>query len=67
MLEVIRSKDLTLADKLVAYGALFYLITPMDFIPDAIPVVGYLDDFAVLGLALAYYAHRAKKKKSQKG
>lgn len=36
---VVRSKKLGKLDKLVAYGALFYLLTPLDFIPDHIPVV----------------------------
>jgi uncharacterized membrane protein YkvA (DUF1232 family) len=55
---VLQSKDLTLLDKLVAYGALFYLLTPFDLIPDYIPVFGLLDDFAILGLAIVYYAKR---------
>jgi uncharacterized membrane protein YkvA (DUF1232 family) len=55
MVKVIQSKQLTLVDKLVAYGALFYLITPFDLIPDQIPVIGYIDDFAILGFAMAYY------------
>lgn len=58
MLKVIRSEKLTTTDKLVAYGALFYLISPIDLIPDTIPVIGYLDDFAVLGMALWYYKRR---------
>jgi uncharacterized membrane protein YkvA (DUF1232 family) len=56
--KVLESKDLTILDKLVAYGALFYLLTPFDLIPDYIPVVGLLDDFAILGLAIVYYAKR---------
>ena len=32
-------------------GALAYLISPIDAIPDAIPVVGYTDDVGVLALA----------------
>lgn len=55
---VIRSDEITALDKLVAFGALFYLITPFDLIPDAIPVIGYLDDFVILGLAAVYYRKR---------
>jgi len=33
-------------------GALIYFISPVDVIPDFIPVVGYLDDAAVIGFAL---------------
>lgn len=29
-------------------GALGYLIFPLDFIPDAFPIVGYSDDFAAI-------------------
>ncbi|GAB4358315.1 MAG: hypothetical protein Kow0060_12210 [Methylohalobius crimeensis] len=35
----------------VAFG-LLYLINPMELIPDVIPVVGYLDDVAVMVLIL---------------
>jgi uncharacterized membrane protein YkvA (DUF1232 family) len=53
--QVISSKKLDLTDKLVAYGALFYLIFPLDLIPDHIPVIGLLDDYGVLGIAVGYY------------
>jgi uncharacterized membrane protein YkvA (DUF1232 family) len=53
---VVRSKELGRMEKLVAYGALFYLLTPIDFIPDQIPFFGLLDDFGALGIAIAYYA-----------
>lgn len=56
--KIIHSKKLASPDKFVAYGALFYLLTPVDFIPDNIPFFGLLDDFAVLGLAATYYAKR---------
>jgi uncharacterized membrane protein YkvA (DUF1232 family) len=55
---VVRSNKLSLVDKLVAYGALFYLIFPFDLIPDHIPVIGLLDDYAMLGFAIAYYLKR---------
>lgn len=56
--KVVRSKNLASPDKVVAYGALFYLLTPIDFIPDHIPVFGLLDDFGVLGIAAAYYTKK---------
>lgn len=31
-------------------GSLIYFLSPVDLIPDFIPVVGFLDDVAVLGL-----------------
>lgn len=58
LMKVLQSNDLHAFDKLVAYGALFYLVTPFDLIPDYIPVFGYMDDFIVLGLAAAYYLKR---------
>ena len=61
MTSVIVSKNLTLVDKLVAYGALFYLILPFDLIPDSIPVFGYVDDFGILGFASVYYIKRFPK------
>lgn len=55
---VLKSAELTAVDKLVAFGALFYLITPFDLIPDAIPVFGLVDDFIILGVAALYYRTR---------
>lgn len=36
----------------VALGA-FYLLSPIDLIPDFIPVIGHLDDLALLGFLVA--------------
>lgn len=33
-------------------GALLYLLTPVDAIPDFIPIIGFVDDLAVLRLCL---------------
>ena len=35
-------------DKALIIGALGYMISPLDVIPDAIPIAGLTDDFAVL-------------------
>lgn len=49
-------KDPTVSrfEKAIIYGALGYLILPLDLIPDAIPFLGYLDDLKVLNIALDY-------------
>jgi len=36
-------------------GALIYFLSPIDFIPDFIPVLGFLDDTFVLGLVLKQF------------
>jgi uncharacterized membrane protein YkvA (DUF1232 family) len=56
--KAITSKDLNRFEKFAAYGALFYLISPFDLIPDHIPVFGLLDDYVVLGLVVAFYVKR---------
>lgn len=46
--------------KAIIIGALGYFISPVDVIPDAIPVVGYTDDLGVLTGAVAAVAAHIK-------
>ena len=46
--EQIKSPDIPLRLKLVIAGALLYLISPIDVVSDAIPVIGLLDDMTVI-------------------
>lgn len=48
----LQSKDVSLKDKAMVVGALGYLISPLDVMPDAIPIVGLTDDLAVLGYVI---------------
>jgi len=61
ILKVIKSKNLSTFDKLIAYGSLFYLINVFDLIPDHIPGIGLVDDFLILGFVAAYYLKRYPK------
>lgn len=40
-------------------GALGYFLNPMDLVPDVIPVLGYADDAAVMGIVLGTVNHLA--------
>jgi len=42
-------------------GALIYFLSPVDLIPDAIPVAGYVDDAAVIAFVVSYLSHDVNK------
>ncbi len=44
----LQSDKVSRADKAMIIGALGYMISPLDVIPDAIPIAGLTDDLAVL-------------------
>lgn len=54
----------------VIIGALGYFISPIDLVPDALPVVGFTDDLAVMAGAVvtvaAYINEEVKEKARQK-
>ena len=44
----LQSDKVSKTDKALIIGALGYMISPLDAIPDAIPIVGLTDDLGVL-------------------
>ena len=44
----LESDQVSLKDKATIIGALGYLVSPLDVVPDAIPIAGLSDDLAVL-------------------
>ena len=44
----IRDKRTPLLPKMIAVGVVAYALSPIDLIPDFIPVLGYLDDLLIL-------------------
>ncbi|HEY1417785.1 MAG TPA: YkvA family protein [Myxococcaceae bacterium] len=47
--------------KLVGVAAVAYVIWPLDLIPDAIPVVGWLDDVGILAAAAAFLVAEVRR------
>lgn len=54
---VATDKRTPIKDKAVIYGVLGYFILPFDFMPDAIPFVGFSDDLSALAWAIATISH----------
>lgn len=52
--------------KTVIYGALGYLISPLDAIPDLTPLIGYTDDLGAITAALALIAAHIKPEHTTK-
>ncbi|MCQ1528873.1 hypothetical protein SDC9_98583 [bioreactor metagenome] len=48
LIRYIKDKEVSIFKKLLIFGGLFYLIFPMDIVPDFIIGLGILDDAAVL-------------------
>ena len=49
----LKRKDTPLLAKIAAGVTVGYALSPIDLIPDFIPVLGYLDDFIILPLLIA--------------
>lgn len=49
----LKSKETPLAAKLLAGITVIYALSPIDLIPDFIPVLGYLDDIIILPTFIA--------------
>lgn len=54
-LRLMKDRRVPLHAKLVMVGAVVYALSPLDFIPDFIPILGQLDDVAVLAAGLSLF------------
>ena len=50
---ILTDRETPLWARALIVGALGYFVWPLDAIPDTIPVLGYADDAAVMGLVLS--------------
>lgn len=56
-----RSFDMTWATRGAILGALLYFVMPLDATPDYIPILGYLDDTAIVGLVIRRLAREIER------
>jgi len=56
---LIRDRRVSRVDRLLVIGAIAYIVSPLDFIPDVIPFLGEVDDVYLLMLALQRMVDRA--------
>ena len=62
----LKDNDTSIKDIAIIIGALGYLISPIDIIPDPIPLVGYTDDLVVLLRAIRSVSNSIKEEHKQK-
>jgi uncharacterized membrane protein YkvA (DUF1232 family) len=54
---LLREPGVAILAKLLPLLAVLYVIFPLDFVPDLIPVLGQLDDLGVIVLAMEAFVH----------
>lgn len=50
---------LTKADKWILVVALLYCLSPVDIVPDVVPVLGFIDDLLVAVVAMRHFTKRS--------
>ncbi len=53
----LKDPSVSLLKKVAIAASMVYIISPVDAIPDIIPIVGWLDDIGVLGLLITALMH----------
>lgn len=52
LVRLFKDKRVPVAEKALVVGAIVYVISPLDFIPDVIPFVGQIDDLYLVALTV---------------
>lgn len=52
MYRLVQDERVSKADKALLFGTIFYVLSPLDFLPDFIPFLGKVDDILLIALVL---------------
>lgn len=64
---MVRDPDAAWTSKAIAIGSLIYLVSPLDAVPDIIPIVGLSDDAGVILAAVGSLCHQLSKYQNRSG
>jgi uncharacterized membrane protein YkvA (DUF1232 family) len=67
MWQLVLDPNAARGSKLLCLAALFYVISPLDAIPDVIPGIGFLDDIAVVTGAVTFLGYELSKYEEHEG
>ena len=56
----LRDPSVSAVSKWIGLFALVYVASPVDLVPDWVPLVGWLDDLGVIALAAAHYGRKIR-------
>ncbi len=62
----VRDREAPLLPRIVAVLAVLYVLSPVDAIPDALPLLGWLDDVGVVALVLAWVTREVARHADEK-
>ncbi|MBI5546775.1 MAG: DUF1232 domain-containing protein [Deltaproteobacteria bacterium] len=53
-----RDSSVSAWHKLAGLAAIAYVVSPIDLVPDVLPLIGWLDDVGVIALIAGYYVRQ---------
>ena len=60
---LVADSDVPLVDKVILGAAAAYVVSPLDLLPDAVPLLGQLDDIYLIAICLLRLMHRSGEAK----
>lgn len=52
MYRLVQDENVSKTDKALLFGTIFYVLSPLDFLPDFVPFLGKVDDILLIALVL---------------